>query len=34
MSLGRLISTGAFVLDFSRLNFARLNDDTEAVEAF
>jgi rRNA-processing protein FCF1 len=33
MALGRLVPTGAFVLDVSRLNFARLNDDVEAVEA-
>jgi hypothetical protein len=34
IDLGRLVPTGAFVLDYSRLNFARLNDDTEAFEAF
>ena len=34
IDLGRIIPTGAFVLDYSRLNFARLNDDTEAFEAF
>jgi predicted nucleic acid-binding protein len=34
VDLGHLIPTGAVVLDFSRLNFARLASDTEAVEAF
>lgn len=34
VDLGRLVPTGAFVLDFSRLNFARLGTDDEAVEAF
>jgi rRNA-processing protein FCF1 len=34
VSLGQLVPTGAFVLDFSRLNFARLNEDREAFEAF
>ena len=32
--LGRLIPTGAFVLDFSRLDFARLGEDTDGTEAF
>lgn len=32
--LGRLVPTGAFVLDFSRLNHARLNDDVESFDAF
>jgi rRNA-processing protein FCF1 len=34
VDLGHLIPTGAFVLGFSRLNFARLSSDEEAVEAF
>jgi hypothetical protein len=35
IDLGRLIPTGAFVMDFSRLDFARLDDDDdEAFEAF
>lgn len=34
IDLGRIVPTGAFVLDYSRLNFARLNDDAEAFEAF
>lgn len=34
VALGRLVPTGAFVLDFSRLNFARLVDDVDAFEAF
>jgi hypothetical protein len=33
-SVCRFVSTGAFVLDFSRLDMARLNDDREAFEAF
>jgi hypothetical protein len=31
--LGKLVPTGAFVLNFSRLNFARLHEDEEATEA-
>jgi hypothetical protein len=31
-SLGRLVPTGAFILDVSRLGLARLSDDVEAVE--
>jgi hypothetical protein len=34
VDLGHLIPTGAFVLGFSRLSFARLTSDGEAVEAF
>ncbi len=34
VDLGRLIPTGALVLGFSRLGFARLGSDREAVEAF
>lgn len=32
--LGKLIPTGAAVVEYSRLNFCRLNDDEEATEAF
>jgi hypothetical protein len=31
-TLGRLVPTGAFALDVSRLGLARLSDDVEAVE--
>ncbi|WP_432015611.1 hypothetical protein [Streptomyces cucumeris] len=31
--LGKLVPTGAAVLDYSRLNFCRLHDDEEATEA-
>jgi predicted nucleic acid-binding protein len=31
-TFGRLVPTGAFALDVSRLGFARLTDDVEAVE--
>lgn len=31
--LGTLVPTGAAVVDYSRLNFCRLNDDEEATEA-
>lgn len=34
IDLGYLIPTGAAVVGFSRLNFCRINDDTEAFEAF
>jgi rRNA-processing protein FCF1 len=33
MALTRLVPTGAFVLDVSRLDFARLYDDTEVFQA-
>lgn len=33
-ALGHLVATGAAVVGFSRLDFCRLNDDTEALEAF
>ncbi len=33
VDLGRLIPTGACALNFSRLNFARLNDDEQVFEA-
>jgi hypothetical protein len=32
IGLGRLVPTGAFVLNVSRLGLARLSDDVEAVE--
>jgi hypothetical protein len=32
IDLGHLIPTGAFVLDFSRLNFARLGNDADGTE--
>lgn len=34
VGLGHLIPTGAFVLGFSRLGFARFGSDDEAFEAF
>ena len=34
VGLARMVPTAAFVLDYSRLNFARLGDDEEAFEAF
>jgi predicted nucleic acid-binding protein len=34
IDLGHLIPTGAAVVGFSRLDFCRLNDDTEALDAF
>ncbi|WP_196054660.1 PIN domain-containing protein [Nocardia aurantiaca] len=34
VELGHLIPTGASVLGFSRVNFARLTSDAEALEAF
>ncbi|WP_110882009.1 PIN domain-containing protein [Mycolicibacterium vulneris] len=33
-ALGNLVPTGARVLDFSRLNWARFGDDREALEEF
>ena len=33
ISLGRLVSTGAFIVGHSRLNFGRINDDTKSVAA-
>jgi hypothetical protein len=33
VDIGRLVPTGACALDVSRLNFARLNDDVDVVEA-
>ena len=33
-SMARLVPTGAFVTEFSRVDFARLFDDVEAFEAF
>lgn len=33
-SLARLVPTGAFVVGYSRVDFARLAEDPEAVEAF
>ena len=33
VDIGRLVPTGACALDISRLNFARLNDDVDVVEA-
>jgi predicted nucleic acid-binding protein len=33
VDIGRLVPTGAFALDVSRLNFARLNEDIDVVEA-
>jgi hypothetical protein len=33
IDLGRLVSTGTFILGTSRLNFGRLNDDSESVRA-
>lgn len=32
--LGHLVPTGAFVVGFSRIDFARLTPDSEALEAF
>jgi hypothetical protein len=34
VDLGHLVPTGAFVLGFSRLGFARFGSDDEALEAF
>jgi hypothetical protein len=31
--LGRLVPTGAFAVDYSRLNYARLIDDSDVVDA-
>jgi predicted nucleic acid-binding protein len=33
VDIGRLVPTGAAALDYSRLNFARLCDDVQVVEA-
>jgi len=33
IDIGRLVPTGAFALDVSRLNFARLDEDVDVIEA-
>ena len=33
IALGRLVPTGAFALNYSRLNFSRLSDNPDVVEA-
>jgi predicted nucleic acid-binding protein len=33
VNIGRLVPTGAFALDVSRLNLARLNEDVDVIEA-